>query len=132
MVKNKSLKSPKNAPQSMTVIRTLPVEHVEKVIHFLAYLTSQGELIVYPTSRLPSIGVCPLSLHHFQKSFSLKPLQSQILCGASLGRGNQSLYKWSRSHDQDGCHAKPFKNLLRNRKSYDLEIWHALQSLCKW
>ena len=31
--------------------------------------------------------------------------QSQILCGASLGRGNKSLYKWSRSHDQDGRHA---------------------------
>ena len=23
---------------------------------------------------------------------------------ASLGRGNESLYKWSRSHDQDGHH----------------------------
>ena len=23
----------------------------------------------------------------------------------SLGRGNQSLYKWSMSHDQDGRHA---------------------------
>ena len=31
--------------------------------------------------------------------------QSQILCGASLGRGKESLYKWSRSHDQDGRHA---------------------------
>ena len=31
--------------------------------------------------------------------------QSQILCGAFLGRGNESLYKWSRSHDQDGRHA---------------------------
>ena len=23
---------------------------------------------------------------------------------SSLGRGNESLYKWSRSHDQDGRH----------------------------
>ena len=30
--------------------------------------------------------------------------QSQTSCGASLGRGNESLYKWSRSHDQDGRH----------------------------
>ena len=30
--------------------------------------------------------------------------QSQTLCGASLGRGNESLYKWSRSRDQDGHH----------------------------
>ena len=27
--------------------------------------------------------------------------QSQILCGAPLERGIESLYKWSRSHDQD-------------------------------
>ena len=30
--------------------------------------------------------------------------QSQILCGASLGRGNESLFAASRSHDQDGRH----------------------------
>ena len=30
--------------------------------------------------------------------------QSQTLCEASLERGNESLYKWSRSHDQDGRH----------------------------
>ena len=45
--------------------------------------------------------------HNIQTSSSLKPLgqnQSQTSCGASLGRGNESLYKWSRSHDQDGRH----------------------------
>ena len=31
--------------------------------------------------------------------------QSQISCGAFLGRENESLYIWSRLHDQDGCHA---------------------------
>ena len=43
----------------------------------------------------------------FQISSPLKPLdkQSQILCGASLGRGNESLYKWSRSRDKGGRHA---------------------------
>ena len=30
--------------------------------------------------------------------------QSQILCGASLGRGNDMLFAASRSHDQDGRH----------------------------
>ena len=30
--------------------------------------------------------------------------QSQTLCGASLERGNESLYGWSRSHDQDDGH----------------------------
>ena len=31
--------------------------------------------------------------------------QRQILCGASLGRGNESLFVASGSHDQDGRHA---------------------------
>ena len=41
-----------------------------------------------------------------QRSSSLKLLgQSKpILCGGSLRRGNENLYKWSWSHDQDGCH----------------------------
>ena len=30
--------------------------------------------------------------------------QSQTLCGGSLRRGNENLYEWSWSHDQDGCH----------------------------
>ena len=33
------------------------------------------------------------------------PDQSQILCGASLGRGNESLFAAPGSHDQDGRHA---------------------------
>ena len=57
-----------------------------------------------------------------------------------LGKGNKSLYKRSRSHDQDGRHmVKTFKNrLLQNQKSYDLETWRvalgtqALQSIYKW
>ena len=63
---------------------------------------SQGELIVYPCS-----GVRPSSVHNFKHLLLWNRLanQSQILCGASLGRGNESLYKWSRSHDQDGRHA---------------------------
>ena len=47
-----------------------------------------------------------MTIHNIETSSSLKPLghQSQTFCGASLGRGNESLYKWSRSHDQDGRH----------------------------
>ena len=46
-----------------------------------------------------------------------------------LGRGNESLFKWSWSHDQDGRHAhiwlKPFKNLLlQNQKADDLRTWY--------
>ena len=33
------------------------------------------------------------------------PNQSQILFGASLGRGNESLFAASGSHDQDARHA---------------------------
>ena len=39
--------------------------------------------------------------------------ESQILFVVSLGRGNQSLYKYSRSHDQDGRHAHG-KNLKKS------------------
>ena len=73
------------------------------LFQFLAHLSRRliGELIVYPWSgiRRPS-------------STMLKHLllrnrwadQSQILCGASLGRGNDILFAASGSHDQDGCH----------------------------
>ena len=30
---------------------------------------------------------------------------SQILCGASMGWENESLYNWSKAYDQDGRHA---------------------------
>ena len=55
--------------------------------------------------------------------------QSQNLCGASLGRGNESLFAASGSHDQDGRHAhiwsKPFKNLLlQNRRADFHETWY--------
>ena len=33
------------------------------------------------------------------------PNQSQLLSGASLGRGNESLFAASGSHDQDGRYA---------------------------
>ena len=76
---------------------------------FLAHLSQRliGELIVYQWSgvRRPSV-VRP-------SSTMLKDLllgnrwadQSQILCGASLGRGNDILFAASGSHDQDGRHA---------------------------
>ena len=48
-------------------------------------LGSQAELIVYPCSGV---------------HLSVVVHQSQISCGASMGRVNESLYKWS--HDQDG------------------------------
>ena len=37
-------------------------------------LGSQGELIVYPSSRRPSVRRPSSSVHHFQRSSRLKPL----------------------------------------------------------
>ena len=69
---------------------------------------SQGELIVYPYSGVRVSLLLLLSSSTMFKHLLLWNRfanQSQILCGASLGRGNESLYKWSWSLDQDGRHA---------------------------
>ena len=86
-------------------------------IPFLAHLSRRliGELIVYPWSgvrRRPSV-VRPSYVVRRPSFTMLKHLllrnrladQSQILCGASLGRGNKILFAASGSHDQDGRHA---------------------------
>ena len=83
--------------------------HTPQAQAFLAHLSRRliGELIVYPWS-----GVCP-SVAGCRWSTMLKHLllrnrladQSQILCEASLGRGNEILFTASGSHDQDGRHA---------------------------
>ena len=68
---------------------------------------------------------------------------SQISSGASMGWGNESLFKWSRSHDQYGCHAQKPKNIKKNllfwnQKTDDLESSLAASgtqvqlSLFKW
>ena len=108
-------------------------------ISFLAHLSRRliSELIVYQWSgvrRRPSVVVV---VRRPSSSTMLKHLllrnrlayQSQILCGASLGRGNEILFVASGSHDQDGRHAhiwsKPFKNLLlQNRQADFHETWY--------
>ena len=79
------------------------------LIAFLAHLNRRliGELIVYPCSGVRQ-------LNNFKHLLQNRlPDQSQILCGASLGRGagakgggGESLFAASGSHDQDGRHAK--------------------------
>ena len=70
---------------------------------------SQGELIIYPSSRRPSVRrPSTSSVVHNAQDLLLRNRwadQSQILCGASLGRGNDILFAASGSHDQDGRHA---------------------------
>ena len=68
----------------------------------LAYLSQRliGELIVYPWSS-----VCRrphAMLKHLLRNCLAD--QSLILCGASLGGGNQILFAACGSHDQDGRH----------------------------
>ena len=73
----------------------------------LAHLSQRliGELIGYPWS-----GVRPSAssvVNNFKRLLlqNRLPDQCQILCGASLGRGNESLFAASGSHDQDGRQA---------------------------
>ena len=73
---------------------------------FLAHLSRRliGDLIVYPWSGVRRRTSSSTMLKHL---FLRKHLtdQSQILCEASLGRGNEILLAASGSHDQDGRHA---------------------------
>ena len=67
----------------------------------------------------------PHSLNIFSSETS-RPI-SQISYGASLGWGNESLFKWYWSHDQDGRHAdilvKSLKNLLlQNQRPMILKL----------
>ena len=53
--------------------------------------------------------------------------QSKTLCGASSGRGNESLFNWSRSHDLDGRQGykkqKPLKIFFsRTRRPLILKV----------
>ena len=77
------------------------------VVNFLAHLSRRliGELIVYPWSVVrPSVRRRTFTmLKHLLRNRLAD--QSQILCGASLGRGNEILFAASGSHDQDGRHA---------------------------
>ena len=78
---------------------------IRSKISFLAHLSQRliDELIEYSWS-----GVRPSSVVNNFKHLLLQnrlPDQSQILCGASWSRGNESLFAASGSHDQDGRHA---------------------------
>ena len=102
-------------PYSFTLIVFLLGENkqnlklIKSVLSLLAHLhvgrRLTGELIGYPWIRRPSSSSVVRS--HFQTSSPLKPLgQSKPnFMWSLLGKGNESLYKWSRSHDQDGRHA---------------------------
>ena len=99
----------------------------KQFLNLLAHLSQRliGELIGYSWSGVrPSSSVRPSVVNNFKRLLLRNRWadQSQILCGASLGRGNEILFAAFGSHDQDGRHAhiwsKPFKNLLlQNRRA---------------
>ena len=57
-------------------------------------INGQGHLLTFVTQST------------FLNVFSLETDWSQILCGASMGWGNENECKWFMSHDQDGRHAQ--------------------------
>ena len=72
----------------------------------LAHLSRRliGELIVNPSFSVRSLPSSSTMLKHILLRNRLAD-QSQILCGASFGRGNEILFTASGSHDHDGHHA---------------------------
>ena len=71
----------------------------------LAHLRQRliGELIGYSWSSVRPLSSVVNNFKHLLQN--RLPDESQILCGASLGRGNESLFVASGSHDQNGHHA---------------------------
>ena len=88
--------------------RSCDLRDVLSTSEFLAHLSRRvkGELIGYSWSGVrPSVVRRPFTM---LKDLLLRNRwadQNQILCGASLGRGNDILFAASGSHDQDGRHA---------------------------
>ena len=74
---------------------------------FLAHLSQRliGELKGYSWSGVRQGSVIIVNNFKHLLLQNHLPDQSQILCGASLGRGNESLFAASGSHDQDGRQA---------------------------
>ena len=91
---------------------------------------SQDELIVYPCSG----DRCCRSRRRQRYIFSSEtawPIKAKCLCGSSLGKANEILYRWYITHDQDGRHAhiwqKPFKIFSSRTRSpmiLKLDMYH--------
>ena len=106
-IKIKDLSNFKQQPVMLQAVFTQGVQPrmvlVANFLVLLAHLSRRliGELIVYQWSGVrPSFTM----LKHLLLRNRLAD-QSQILCGASLGRGNKILFAAIGSHDQDGRHA---------------------------
>ena len=73
------------------------------------HMTKMAAMPIYgknhQQSSSPEPVFCDLETWHVASSLNRLANQSQISNGASLGTGKESLYEWSRSHNQDGHHA---------------------------
>ena len=90
----------KNKKMSFNGRKLARNEQMDRKFMFMKIFWAQGLVFSCP-------GVVYMYMTKIFKHLLLEnhlAIQSQTLCGASLGRGNDSLYKWSRSHDQDGRH----------------------------
>ena len=66
--------------------------------------------------------VCHLCTHFSKIFFSETAVPvSEILCGASMGRGNKSLIVKSRSHDQDGHHTHNYMVKKKKKKKKNVQ-----------
>ena len=83
---------------------SVPIPHF-----FLAHLSRRlwGELLVYQWLHHPSVNIFKHLLWNHWANWT------QISYGDSLGLGKESLFKWSWSHDQDGCMPIYGKNHLK-------------------
>ena len=81
--------------------------HKNSFATFLAHLSRRlrGELLVYQWLRRPSVVRLSVNIFKHLLLWNHWANQTQISYGDSLGWGNESLFKCSWSHDQDGHHA---------------------------
>ena len=70
-------------------------------MYFYIVYNAEGCMFSSPEPKAPGPSA---SVEHLYLRKRLAD-QSQILCGASLGWGNEILFAASGSHDQDGRHA---------------------------
>ena len=93
-------------------------------------LGSQGELIVFPSSRRPSVRRPSVVRPPFSKIFSSKtawPIKAKFYVEPPWVGGTRNLYNCPGHKTKMAAmpiYGKNLKNLLQNQKSYDLETWH--------
>ena len=106
------VKSPRKIPSLLLIILRFYYNYCNRDLHWDRIFSSPEPKAHRWANSIPmlrrSSSSLSLSSTIFKHLLLWNRLANQIqnLCGASLGKGIKSLYKWSRSHDQDGCHAQ--------------------------